>query len=48
MSALISKHFIALTLAVQQFRNVRKMEKESLNDLENTEYTYRGDEILMK
>ncbi|MFD1849675.1 YIEGIA family protein [Oceanobacillus bengalensis] len=43
--ALISKNFVAvtfLTLALQQFRDVRKMEKESLSDLENTEYTYRG------
>ncbi|WP_182201280.1 YIEGIA family protein [Paraliobacillus salinarum] len=43
--ALISKNFVAvtfLTLALQQFRDVRKMEKESLNDLEETEYTYRG------
>lgn len=47
--ALISKNFIAvtfLTLALQQFRDVRKMEKESLNDLENTEYTYRGDAYI--
>ncbi|WP_068676523.1 YIEGIA domain-containing protein [Oceanobacillus sp. Castelsardo] len=43
--ALMSKNFVAvtfLTLALQQFRDVRKMEKESLTDLENTEYTYRG------
>ncbi|GLO68342.1 MULTISPECIES: YIEGIA family protein [Oceanobacillus] len=43
--ALISKNFVAvtfLTVALQQFRDVRKMEKESLSDLENTEYTYRG------
>lgn len=43
--ALMSKNFVAvtfLTVALQQFRDVRKMEKESLSDLENTEYTYRG------
>ncbi|MFC0272543.1 YIEGIA family protein [Metabacillus herbersteinensis] len=43
--ALLSKNFIAvtfLTLAIQQFRDVRKMEKESLIDLEETEFTYRG------
>ncbi|RBP05561.1 YIEGIA family protein [Rossellomorea aquimaris] len=43
--ALLSKNFVAvtfLTLAIQQFRDVRKMEKESLSDLEETEYTYRG------
>ena len=43
--ALLSKNFIAvtfLTLALQQFRDVRKMEKNSLEDLEQTEYTYRG------
>lgn len=47
--ALISKNFVAvtfLTLALQQFRDVRKMEKESLSDLENTEYTYRGDAYI--
>jgi uncharacterized protein len=43
--ALLTKNFIAvtfLTLALQQFRDVRKMEKDSLSDLEETEYTYRG------
>lgn len=47
--ALMSKNFIAvtfLTLALQQFRDVRKMEKESLSDLENTEYTFRGDAYI--
>jgi uncharacterized protein len=45
LPALLSKNFIAvtfLTLAIQQFRDVRKMEKESLIDLEETEFTYRG------
>ncbi|ARI78084.1 YIEGIA family protein [Halobacillus mangrovi] len=47
--ALMSKNFVAvtfLTLALQQFRDVRKMEKESLSELENTEYTYRGDAYI--
>lgn len=45
LPALMSKNFVAvtfLTLAIQQFRDVRKMEKNSLNDLEQTEFTYRG------
>ncbi|MBD1379984.1 YIEGIA domain-containing protein [Metabacillus arenae] len=45
LPALMSKNFVAvtfLTLAIQQFRDVRKMEKESLTDLEETEFTYRG------
>ncbi|WP_217585789.1 YIEGIA domain-containing protein [Lentibacillus saliphilus] len=47
--ALISKNFVAvtfLTLALQQFRDIRKMERDSLNDLENTEYTYRGEAYI--
>jgi uncharacterized membrane protein YeaQ/YmgE (transglycosylase-associated protein family) len=47
--ALMTKNFIAVTflaLAIQQFRDVRKAEKESLKDLENTEYTYRGDAYI--
>lgn len=47
--ALMTKNFVAvtfLTLAIQQFRDVRKMERESLKDLENTEYTYRGDAYI--
>ncbi|TLS35433.1 YIEGIA family protein [Pseudalkalibacillus caeni] len=45
LPALLSKNFVAvtfLTLAIQQFRDVRKTEKESLESLEQTEYTYRG------
>ncbi|WP_368659599.1 YIEGIA domain-containing protein (plasmid) [Metabacillus halosaccharovorans] len=41
--ALMTKNFVAvtfLTLAIQQFRDVRKSERESLKDLENTEYAY--------
>ncbi|MCF6092437.1 YIEGIA family protein [Microaerobacter geothermalis] len=47
--ALLTKNFVAvtfLTLAIQQFRDVRKMEKESLKDLESTEYTFRGDAYI--
>lgn len=47
--ALMTKNFVAvtfLTLAIQQFRDVRKSERESLKDLENTEYTYRGDAYI--
>jgi len=43
--ALITKNYVAVTflaLAIQQFRDVRKMEKNSLQTLEETEYTYRG------
>ncbi|QGQ47684.1 YIEGIA family protein [Metabacillus sediminilitoris] len=45
LPALLVKNFIAvtfLTIAIQQFRDVRKMEKESLTDLEETEFTFRG------
>ncbi|PFN76433.1 YIEGIA protein [Bacillus sp. AFS076308] len=47
--ALMTKNFIAvtfLTLAIQQFRDVRKSERESLKDLENTEFAYRGDAYI--
>lgn len=47
--ALMTKNFTAvtfLTLAIQQFRDVRKSERESLKDLENTEYAYRGDAYI--
>lgn len=47
--AIMTKNFIAvtfLTLAIQQFRDVRRAERESLKDLENTEYTYRGDAYI--
>ncbi|MGI6225350.1 MAG: YIEGIA domain-containing protein [Peptococcales bacterium] len=43
--ALMSKNFVAVTflsLAIQQFREVRKMEFNSLLNLEQTEYTRRG------
>ncbi len=47
--AIMTKNFVAvtfLTLAIQQFRDVRKSERESLKDLENTEYAYRGDAYI--
>ncbi|WP_442596520.1 YIEGIA family protein [Neobacillus sp. D3-1R] len=47
--ALMTKNFVAvtfLTLAIQQFRDVRKSERESLKDLENTEYAYQGDAYI--
>jgi len=39
----MTKNFVAvtfLTFAIQQFRDVRKAERESLKDLENTEYGF--------
>lgn len=47
--ALMTKNFIAvtfLTAAAQQFRDVRRLERESLKDLEKTEYAYRGDAYI--
>ncbi|MFC4769177.1 YIEGIA domain-containing protein [Effusibacillus consociatus] len=47
--AIMTKNFIAVTflsLAIQQFRDVRKMERGSLKDLENTEFTQRGDAYI--
>ena len=47
--AVMTKNFVAvtfLTLAIQQFRDVRRAERESLKSLENTEYTYRGDAYI--
>lgn len=43
--SLLNKEFTAVTfiaLAIQHFRDVRKTEKESLEDLEKTEYSKRG------
>ncbi|MFZ7103175.1 MAG: YIEGIA family protein [Peptococcaceae bacterium] len=43
--ALMTKNFVAVTflsLAIQQFRDVRKMEASSLENLEQTEFAYRG------
>jgi len=47
--ALMTRNFVAVTflaLAIQQFRDVRKAERESLKDLENTEYAFRGDAYI--
>jgi len=47
--AIMTKNYVAvtfLTLAIQQFRDVRKSERESLKDLESTEYAYRGDAYI--
>jgi hypothetical protein len=47
--AIMTKNFIAvtfLTLAIQQFRDVRRSERESLKDLENTEFAYRGNAYI--
>ncbi len=47
--ALMTKNFIAVTflsVAIQQFRDVRKAERNSLKDIENTEYTFRGDAYI--
>ncbi|HBV85629.1 YIEGIA domain-containing protein [Desulfosporosinus sp.] len=43
--AVVAKQFTAVTflaLAIQHFREVRKIERESLSDLEGEEYTKRG------
>lgn len=47
--AIMTKNFIAVTflaLAIQQFRDVRSVEKESLKDLEEAEYTFRGNAYI--
>ena len=49
MPAIKSKNFVAmtfLTIAIQQFRDVRRAERESLVSLENTEFTVRGDAYI--
>lgn len=49
LPALLTKNFIGvsfLVLAVQQFRDVRKMERESLKDLEHTEFNPRGNAYI--
>lgn len=43
--ALLSKNYVAITflaIAIQQFRDVRKAERDALQDLEDTEYARRG------
>ncbi|GBG55868.1 hypothetical protein SPFL3102_02807 [Sporomusaceae bacterium FL31] len=47
--AIMSKNYTAVTflaLALTQFRDVRKTEKDSLKELENTEFTPRGDAYI--
>lgn len=47
--ALLEKDFVAitfLTIALQHFRDIRKIEKESLEMLERTEYTKRGEAYI--
>jgi len=47
--ALMAKDFTAVTflaLAVQHFRDIRKLESESLGKLEHTEYTNRGEAYI--
>lgn len=47
--AIMTKNYVAVTffaLAIQQFRDVRKTERESLKDLESTEYTPRGNAYI--
>lgn len=47
--ALMTRDFVAvtfLTVAVQQFRDVRNSERESLEKLEHTEYTQRGEAYI--
>jgi len=47
--AILAKDFVAvtfLTVAVQQFREVRTAERESLGKLEHTEYVQRGDAYI--
>lgn len=46
---LMTKNFVAVTflgLAIQQFREVRKTERESLTELEKTEFSLRGDSYI--
>ena len=47
--ALMAKNFTAvtfLTLAIQHFRDIRKLERESLSKLEQSEYTRRGEAYI--
>ncbi|WP_425449023.1 YIEGIA domain-containing protein [Dethiothermospora halolimnae] len=47
--ALISKNYVAVTflaLAIQQFRDIRKMEKESLHSVEGEVYAPRGSSYI--
>ena len=47
--ALLSKNFAAITflsVGIQNFRDVRKVEKESLKAIDNNEYSRRGDAYI--
>jgi hypothetical protein len=47
--ALLTKNYTAMTflaLGIQQFRNVRRMEAQSMQNLEQTEFTYRGNAYI--
>lgn len=47
--ALLAKDFVAvtfLTIAIQQFRDIRQMEKDSLEKLEHTEFAKRGEAYI--
>lgn len=47
--ALRSKNYIAVTFlatAIQQFRDIRKMERDSLTSLENSSYSPRGESYI--
>ncbi len=47
--ALLGKNFVAVTflsLAIQQFRDIRKMEKETLHALERDNYAPRGESYI--
>lgn len=47
--ALLGKNYVAVTflaLAIQQFRDIRKMEKETLLSLENENYLPRGESYI--
>jgi hypothetical protein len=47
--ALMAKNFTAvtfLTLAIQHFREIRKLERDSLSKLEQSEYTQRGEAYI--
>lgn len=47
--ALLGKNYVAvtfLTLAIQQFRDIRKMEKETLYSLERNSYAPRGESYI--
>lgn len=47
--ALLEKNYEAVTflaLAIEQFREVRRIEKESLQDLDNVEHVFRGEAYI--